>query len=171
MAMHSEVYYVLLEIQYGRFFFAETHWFPPDSGSRTIEPSSHKSQSQLHVGNQKCVEISKFTDRQADANEGWRGSPATRAVVQLHLANKNSLSLCGKEEPKASHMHFVKKYVLKKMMVNHHRSSIVIFHWGMRYAPVSEQLQKSPLEELCLEVGQWTLQGMAPPPSTAPNKT
>ena len=30
------------------------------------------------------------------------------------------------------------------MMVNHHRLSIVIFHWGMRYAPVSEQLHKSP---------------------------
>lgn len=132
--MHSEVYYILLEIQSGRFSFAETHWFPPDSGSRTIEPSSHKSQSQLHVGNQKCVEIVKFTDRQADANEGWRGSPATRAVVQLHLANKNSLSLCGKEEPKASHMHFVKKYGTQKirwLIIIDHRSSFSIEVCGM----------------------------------------
>ena len=89
MAMHSEVYYILLEIQSGRFSFAGTHWFPPDSGPRTIEPSSHKSQSQLHVGNQKCVVFCEiYSPKKADANEGWRGSPATRAVVQLHFGQQ-----------------------------------------------------------------------------------
>lgn len=140
MAMHSEVYYILLEIQSGRFFFAGTHWFPPDSGSRTIEPSSHKSQSQLHVGNQKCVEIVKFTDRQADANEGWRPTKKSLFVIPwLGLTGDQGGCtaafwptkiplVCEKRSQKPAICTLSKSMVLKKMMVNHHRSSIVIFH-------------------------------------------
>ena len=129
------------------FFFAGTHWFPPDSGSRTIfrhlaTKASHNSMLET----KSVLKSVKFTDLKKQMQ--MKAGGAHRRPGRLYsciLAKKKSLRKCvEKRSQEPAICTLWKSMVLKKMMVNHHRLSIVIFHWGMRYAPVSEQLHKSP---------------------------